>query len=537
MQFTTGIDPNTLNDFTRTASPSAGQLGQDSVQLFIYSPKPMPYQVLRSHMYQFTPNFMDAISDKKNPSFEYAVGLQNAPNIPDINKVILPDAEGKMVDLSNWNNLWTFTLILDLQQAQYAGIRSPSTRKIASGYFYNCEEAGTIDAFGNFIPNPNAIMIFTHVTDLQVRQKAGPTSAPDGLFVSPSTHDYAGESVPIFYNQDMYLGTPSELLKSVATQSDTGFADYSGMLLSNVKDGQGMRTIDNDLKSPKCQLSRIMRAIDRGIETTEVNNPVYDRMSSNDDFVDPITRSINTMVNSCPSSTFPNLTRGLDTTRPISVRELIDQYPNILIVPSLLRQDNNYGWNVASQIGQAPSGQVGPIVSPKQQFSALAASSIQAICAALGIATVAFSYRWLDSDGFMVGKSEAFQLANFGLMIPRSDAITEQIVHRMKMYLDDQLFNVIHDNVGEFELNCMCDMASTILVGLCLYQFPDAQDGAYYQTDCRLGGIVNPLVGTQDVIVTNANQLYSTAHNLATNTLASINLTPNIGNIYGANYA
>ena len=107
----------------------------------------------------------------------------------------------------------------------------------------------------------------------------------------------------------------------------------------------------------------------------------------------------------------------------------------------------------------------------------------------------------------------------------------------MKMYLDDQLFNVIHDNVGEFELNCMCDMASTILVGLCLYQFPDAQDGAYYQTDCRLGGIVNPLVGTQDVIVTNANQLYSTAHNLATNTLASINLTPNIGNIYGANYA
>lgn len=504
-----GINPSTVNDFTRLVTPMG--TFSNHAQLMIYSPKPMPNQVLRSHVYQFTPNFMDAlINSKPDKSFERKIST----HLPDINRVILPDSEGKIVDVSNWSNVWTFTLIYDLEQNSFAGIRAPSIRKIASGYF--TDEPGTIDMGGNFILNPNCVLVFTCSTDITITKGFSERSAVDGLNVTPVTQEFAGQSIPTMYKENMYLGTPGDLLNAAVKSTNQGFNDYSNMDLSMAKAGQSQRKIDNELKSPKAQLQKIMSSIDNGIENTIANQPVISRMASPDEYLDPVQQSLNFIENSLPDSMYTGFHRGLDASRPITIAELDELFPNLEVRPMLIRTDVGYGWDVASQVGQNTAGQVGPIVSPKQQYSALAATSVQAICASLGLATVIFSYRWLNSDGFVAGKYEAFNISKFDFMVPRENQIiVDQYATRFKQYLDSQLFEVIHDNVGEFEIHAMCDMAGTVSVDLRLYNYPDPQDGAFFQTDSKLGGIINPLVGSINVINTNANQLFNTINNIA----------------------
>lgn len=513
------INQNTLNDFTKVSGLNETSFKSGTVKLYVYSPKSMPHQVLRSYTYQFTPDFVDAVTQTGYTNLSQAVGPGS--RTPNVNKTILPDSEGRMVDLSNWDNLWTFTMIIDDQQTQYANITPPRIRLIASGYFM--DEPGTV-SMGSFLPNPNAILVFTHVTNIAIRQNCRSLGgAVDGLFVGPQTYDFAGESVPIFYNENMYLGTPSEILKESQEVAGTqGFSSYESMNLSNVKEGQGMRAIKSDLKAPRHQLTEIMSGLDSGIDQVAVTTPVYDTMSSNDDYIDPVNRAMSYAVNTMPNSVYTNFNRQLDVSKPISMGELMQSYPNLNIFPTLVRAGKNYGWDVAHQVGINTQGTMGPIITPKQVFSSLASSVVQSVCSALGIATVAFSYRWIDGDGFVTGKQEAFQICQFGLMVNRTNQqVLEQYTHRLKSYLDTQLFEVIHDNCGDFEINVLCDAAGTVLIDLNLYCFPDNQDGSYFQTDSKLGGILNPLVCNQNILNNNVNQLCNTAANICGKTFAN----------------
>lgn len=508
------INPNTVNDFSQGNVGAMGMtdISDKKAQLFIYSPHAMPAQVLRSFMYQFDPNFVDYLSSPHLISLEHAVSGDQAKAVPGAATAILPDAEGKVADTSNWSNFWTFTLILDLRQAQFNGIITPSCRKIATGYFYG-SEPGTYDAYGNFVVNPNAIMVFTHVTSLNVRSQVRYGSI-DGFAVYPNTADYAGEVIPALYSEDMFIGTPRDLVHTAFRNDGSSLVNYDNLSLTHVRDGAATRTIENELKSPKAQLGKIMQAIDTGLEHTQLATPVYDRMSTADEYMQPVDRALESIESNLPSSTMLDIITGLDTSRPSTISELNAMYPNLEVYPFIIRNANTFGWDVAAQTGVNASGMVGAVVSPKMQMSSLTASVVQAVCSALSIATVAFSYRWLDGDGVVAGKNEAFNLSMFSLMVPRGPEVTKQLAERLKIYLDDQLFDIIHTVSGEFEMNVLCDMAGTVLVDLRLYNFPDAQDGAYFQTDAKLGGIINPMIGTLNTINNNAIQLSEAAKNI-----------------------
>ncbi|MBO4736740.1 MAG: hypothetical protein J5614_10175, partial [Paludibacteraceae bacterium] len=458
--FQSFINPNTMNDFSQGNIGAMGfsNVGDNKAQLFIYSPHSMPDQVLRSFVYQFDPGFVDALSSSPQLSLEMAVTGDRAKAIPGATTAIMPDAEGKVADVSNWSNFWTFTLILDLRQASYNGIIAPSSRKIATGYFYG-GEPGTTDFAGNFVLNPNVVMVFTHVTNLSVKSNVS-RSTPDGMIVYPNTKDYAGEAIPAMYNEDMFIGAPRDLVHN-AFREEGSLVNYNDLSLSRVRDGSGTRTIENELKSPKEQLVRIMKAVDIGLEHTQLATPVYDRMTTADEYMQPVDRALDSIEQNLPSSQVLDIVTGLDTSRPISMGELTAMYPNIDVFPFIVRNANTFGWDIASQTAINASGVLGSIVSPKMQMSSLTASVIQSVCSSLDIATVGFSYRWLDGDGFVAGKTEAFNVSMFGLMVPRQPNATKMVVDRMKMMLDYQLFDIIHTVCGEFEMNVLCDMAGT----------------------------------------------------------------------------
>lgn len=496
------IDPNTLSDFSNEAMTQYTTMG-NKVQLYLYSPHNLPSQVLRSYVYQFNPAFVDALAHTPCMTFEQAVSPNNIGAIPGARTAIMPDSEGKVADTSNWNNVWTFVLILDLQQAAFNGVFAPSTRKIAAGYVSG--EPGMMDPYGHFTPNMNALLVFTHVTNLSVRRSFNPNARTlDGMAIYPDTMDYAGEIIPALYKEDMFIGTPREIAQQRLGVPSDGFTNYNKLSLSNVRDGVNTRTIKNELKSPTVQLSQLMNAIDAGVDQANSGEQVYDRMKSVDEHMNQTDVAINTVVNNLSSSQSLDIVTGIDTSAPITLSQLAEMYPSLEIIPFQIRRPDIFGWDVANQTGMNSSGIMNPIMSPKQEFSSLAASVIQGICSSLNIATVAFSYRWVDGDGIVSGKMEAFNLHMFTLMVPRTQNVERQIADRMKMYLDNQLFETIHECCGEFEMNCLCDMAGTILIDLRLYACPDAQDGAFFQTDAKLGGIVNPMIGTLPIINNNA---------------------------------
>jgi hypothetical protein len=465
-------------------------------------------------VYSFTDDFVGALSQAKTyGTLENAVNPENIKNLPGGLTAIMPSSEGKVADTANWNNVWTFTLVIDLQQVSFNGLPAPATRKIASGWIAG--EAGVTDQYGTFIPNGQAELIFTHVTNLNVRRSYHPNlPSKDGYAFYPDTMDYASESVPMFYNESMFLGTPRELLREQYNASN-GIMNYDKLNLSHVKEGNPTRAIKNELRTPKSQLSHIMRAMDFGLDSVNtLDDGVHDRIhNGTTDYVAPVDNAIDTIVKNLGTSNMYDIVTGIDTSHSISMASLTNMYPNIEIYPYQIRQGNTFGWDVAPQVGINASGMVNVVMSPKQQFSSLASSVIQSICSALGISTVAFSYRWLDSDGFVAGKHDAYQLTKFDLMVPRP-AEAVGIATRMKTYLDEQLFDIIHACCGEFEINALCDMAGTNLIDLRLYWYPDPQDGAYFQTDAKLGGIVNPMVCNLPTINSNALSLTNMAKTL-----------------------
>lgn len=523
------INPHTLNGFTQNSmiANAYAPVNGNRVLLFLFAPHVLPNQVLRSHMYQFTPELIDALTyAQQTMSLEQAVKPGNLTNLPGGVTAIMPDAEGKIADTANWNNVWTFTLVIDLQQASFNGLIAPTTRKIASGFIYG--EAGTKNMYGSldmtaspFILNEQAVLVFTHVTNVNIRQMFNPNARTiDGITAYPNSMEYVNETIPSYYHEDMFLGTPSELMEQ-KFKSQTGFMDYNKLNLSNIKDGSSNCGIKSEMKSPISQLSKLMTSIDSGIDAIGAGDGIRSKISTNpDDRLNPIDCALSTTVANATATNYLDTVTGLDTGKPIMMQELMHLYPNMEVYPYTYTNPNSFEWDIAPQVGYNASGNLAVVMHPKQQFSSLASNVVQAIIASTGIATVAFHYTWFDGDGVVAGKNDSFELIRFDLMIPRSLEMTKSIATTMKMYLDQQLFEVIHACCGEFEINVLADAAGTVIVDLRLFNMPSDQDGAFYQTDAKLGGIVNPLIGSLETINSNATALADTTQSLIGRTLA-----------------
>ena len=496
-------------------------MNSSRVVLYAFMPMTIPTQVARPFVYQFTPDFIDSI--KTQPSLEFAVSKGNLALSESAKKSILPDDTGVILNTVTLQSQWTFVLLIDTTPETHGTILVPGIRQISMGYFTD----EPIDMAGN--PNPMATMIFTHNSVTFIRPSRGPMTPVDGRVVyNTQDVDYASESINMLYDNKMLLGTPKEILEMSARAAQNGFMDYSALDISSMKAGDSIKAIDTADKAPKHLLSDILRSVDNGLDSTISEEPVLSKFSDpNDMYLPPNIRAMETTVANMPSGHVVDIQTGLDTTRPVTMAELCTKFPNVLIQPFRVNVQNGYGWDVAQQATYNSNGNLAPIMSIRNQLSYLCSTVIQAVCSQLGVTTVGFSYRWLDGDGFVAGKNEAYQLIAFNLAIPRPDCVTESAALRFKMTLDDQLFDVIHSLAGEFELHVMADMGGNILINLKLYNFPDAQDGAYYQTTARLGGMVNPLIGTVEIINNNVVQLNNAMQSLIATGLEQKNLELN----------
>ena len=522
--FSEGINPNTFSDYQREQAPLSMNVGinDQTVVMYAFTPKAMPIQVSRPYVYQFTPQFMDAIQSEimhSNVTFPYAVG-RNGSQDPSLKKAILPDSTGMVMDTSLANQLWSFVLVINLPSIMVNGVLQPAVRQIAVGYITD-EPA---DMMGNV--NPSAVVMFTHSSLSVVKRSVGPTNPIDGLKVfTMQDSDFINEATSMRYNQNVYLGTPREIMEFANQQkANPGFTNYSSLDISHAKMGtNSTKAVDSTLKAPKHQLSDIMSAIDNGVTGTLSGGLVENRFSRHTDengelYNSPNAESVINSTRCMPSSASLELSvRGsLDTSRSWSMMELDQKFPNMILQRFRVADKPGYGWDAVVQATYMPDGRLAPFENIRNQLSSLVSNVCLSICGQLGIVDVAFNYMHLR-PGFGVdapGNTFTIEQGYLNTAIPRGDAAMRLIAEQFRQLLEDQLFDIIDALAGAFELHVLFNLGGDILVNLKLYDYPDAQDNAYYHTSSRFGGMLNPMVAPVEIINTNVLSLSNATDSL-----------------------
>ena len=518
----TNIDPNSFNDFNRMAFQNTQFTSNDEVVMFLYRPYVSPVQVSRPFVYQFDPEFIDSV--KAAPTLEYGVSPDGIRSTS-VYRAILPDSEGMVLNTSTLDQTWSFVLIINQGAKNMGAITMPGFRKIAMGYVIG----EPINPLTN-THNPDAVFVFTHCNCRNVSRRVGMNSSLDGITDYTSQNvDYVNESTGMLYDQNILLGTPKEVMGYAMSDEAklTGIMDYSPLQLSNVKIGQkDTKAINDDIKAPRHQLADIMKAIDNGIDHGQEGTPTLHRFMDNDDLYSNDGSSLsraaiaqNTAYNNMPSGSYLSFVTGLDTSSPKTFGELDIMFPNLYVHQFNIKRDNGYGWNVAEQAGISNNGKIAPIMSARNQMSYLASMVVQAICGELGIAQVAFTY--VSRLPNSLDHTPVWNMADFQLIIPRANEIVVEQAERFKKYVQNELGNVIMAIAGDFGISVMANMGGDVLINLELFNFPDPADGTYYQTSARFGGLMNPMIGTHQIINNNVMQLSNMTNSLVSNAFAN----------------
>ena len=516
-----GLNQNSLNDFTNVQCAYTPWNGEDYVMLWLFSPYTMGGQVSRPFVYQFTPELVDQI--KQAPSLAYGVGPNGTKN-PAAYSAILPDSTGMILNTSTLDSTWSFVLIINSAPRPVGAIVTPGFRKVAMGYTIG--EPGTPDPNNpdKFLINPSAVLVFTHTSCRNIVRRVGLDAPSDGLIDNANQDvDYVNETAAMFYDQNVLLGTPKEIMQYAnSDEARIGVMDYGPLQLNSVKaGGNDIRAINNDIKAPRQQLSTIMTAIDNGIDHSQESLPTLHKFLDHDEMYgangNPMTRvemAQNTAYNNMPSSTFLSFVTGIDTSKPITLGELDRLYPHMRTFPRIVNRQQ-YGWDISSQVGCNTSGQVAPIISARNQMSYLTASVLQAICGSLGIAQVAFSYMSRQPGAF--SRQPMWHMDDFRLVVPRSVDIEKNIAFQFQRHMGNELLDVIYTLCGDFTMFVMANMGGDISINLMLENYPDAADGSFYQTSARFGGLMNPMIGTIPIINNNVMQLSNVTQTLVNN--------------------
>ena len=493
--------------------PLAGSAPTSSnAQLWIFSPKNMPQQVRRAHLYNFNPQFITEVGDRVSQALTMGSNLlttsmmhgsQLAPS------AIMPCATGTPVNLSVFSELWSFMLLLDLIRGSRLsmGMLAPGQhvpfdmRFIYVGYC--SEEPVNPMNHGNMTPtlNPMVTMIVTHHTAInqehqidasggiaRINTMADLDLIPRHIVPQVSVADTTGRIQP------NYLLTPDNLIRSTSIQADGQAVVFDGTE-SQITPSTSNTPVVAALNSPRHHTSDIVRGVASAVmHTTSAmavgGGPMDDYlMPGGPSLMEPNIDSFHSVVQSNYSSNSSNAAIPfcpIDHTRPFTLGELTRQYPSLKIVDC--RQPKQSAWDTVPQ--NAPH--------VTNIFSSMLSTTIPVLLANQGLAQIAFRYRSRSLTNAIVATvpapdCELYDIAAFIQMPPN------MLSAKFKLFIDHlqtTVFPTLLLAAGEFDLTMYSSVAGTSLINLMFLDTPSlSQQGAYYEAANALGGLMSPMIG------------------------------------------
>ena len=476
-----------------------------NAMLYVFSPNMVPTQVLRPYCYNFTGNFVDALSQTRDNLRKVIRQPEGTKLADDIHKAILPDPIGVPLDTNLISQQWSFVLIADSQHPTMGARQqaaSPVIRTISTGY---CSEEPVNPTTGTI--NHNAVLMFTKTSVTTISPMIGPQGMQTREICN---NDIAliDDRIGMLTNQALFSGTPRDLVRGFSydrlnRQQIMMPGDAS---LSNVKDGDGSKMISNNLSTPCIQLGDIAQAIESGIEVATTSATGTTSALTPDAMNDPIDVAIDNFNLAVPGSDVIMMRGSFDTSHPMTMQQLVMIFPNLDIFRVPVPAVNV--WDSSPQNVQ----------TKRNAMSSMLAASITNLLAASGLASIAFRYdSYAGMTGFGLGdKNGVFYPKSWSSIVPSDDAAQMKSVDQFKMYFIYNLVPVVRAIGGEFILMCSIDIVGHILIDLIYRDEYGLNPGeGWYETSGRLGGFTNPMVADMATFNTNAQQLTELAHNVS----------------------
>lgn len=485
---------------------SPGDMVVGKSTLFLFSPRQIVNHYKRPLQYNFNEQMTSSVIDNivRSPGGGGGVNRVIA-STPNIQAAIVPTSTGGFdVHTSKYSDYWMFVLIIDDNAVRNVVMSNKLvTRTILIGI---CgQEPISHSGLSSMTPeqflNPNCPLVVTR--QLKMTKYATATASGYGNRIVTNA-----DSNIVQYDQDIWNGGQFAGGQSYFTlnpaQVDSLTTKDGEYASSIVRHDQSINTLQHaaiqaELESPKKHITTILAGLENGVSNLNYGSQIGNFGEQINHFDDVSYKYTNAVHDAFTEIDSLHKVVGGDVMEtyvqiPMSIAQVMRQYaPKVfpILTPATTQAD------IIPQ----------DILTPSNLFSSLVSAVLPTYLNAVGLSSIAFMYN---------SQMDFFQLLDIesALNLPQ-----EVIRHRWDAFtylIRNELFPVLSENAGPFDLQIRCAINGTVDVILNFLDFDPLPIGAVYQENAVLGGIVSPLVGTMDHLRNNSVQLSHLIANVST---------------------
>ena len=477
--------------------------------LFLYSPRMYGTQVLRPYAYQFGADGVDMLMNSSGSMTKTLENPRMATD-PRIAGMIAPVANGTKLDMAVINELWTFTLMVDIMSTSFGGAAKLRRRFVYQGVCLDEPISMLTMWSGSPTPNLNCPMRFTHVTEVMVDPRVSSIGAVPRTIVRTDA-DILDSSLNTQAGEELYAATPDKMLE----RTDAGSGIHSEGIAALSASDRGVGVLST-IKSPLAHLRTLCMGLDQQIHLSEagVGNTVVGSMSrttdpySVDDFK---TGVVGEWGQACTS---PSMLNGdISPDSIMLLGRITNVFPDIAIVPFKFSNPQS-----PAQLGGAVMDQES--VDPKTVFSSMVNAAVNATALQFGFAQLHFIVDTAIAQG--TGPTDAevwFDPDLTKLLLPPDDFNAAQqtmagAVEGFRMQLKMDLIPTINAaKLGPFRLEVMFSLNGDTYVDLNFYDFASIGEGIM-ETGNRITNCNSPNASNAQHFINNGCALDVLVHNV-----------------------
>lgn len=498
-------DPITPNHLIQ----SVGEISSGTSVLFLFSPRTIVDHHKRSLQYNFNNEMTNAITEHIVNQPSASNSIRKVMNtLPSINTAIIPSArDGIDIRTSAYSDNWMFVLIFDDDTNQSPILSNKIlTRTILIGICAN--EPLSHSGFSSMTPEQFLDQSCRLIVTKRLKMSKFGTLGANGYSNRIST--IADDNI-VQFNEGLWGGRnllpqtdessyftimPGDINKQVNVDSDcsiTHVIDYSDTI--NVR---GSARITAPLESPRQHMKELLTAFETGVANVNYSDkigtfsdsePMFDEPSEN--FTSYVKSALDENQRLCAGNGMSTI--GDITTMPLSIGMIQQAYHPKLFVINTPTHTN------AEIIPQHYS-------SINNIFSSLVCAVLPTFLNQIGLSAIAFMYN---------SANDAFKVLHIESVVNVSQVELQYKWRAFEFLIKTELFPVLSANGGEFDLQVMSSVNSTTDVVLNFMDWSPLPNGAIYQENSILGGIVSPLVGTANTVKSNSLQLNNLISNVS----------------------
>lgn len=487
--------------------------------LFIFSPRNHSQQYKRSYVYNFNNPLCENVVDVIRDSISGRGDINQMAFMegsPDANSAIVPNASGLPINLNVFSELWSFLLVIDVKrgsqlmnnQNHYAHTIPCDARFLYMGYCDN-EPINPLNMGNGNSINPQSVLIITHHSyiyrSMQVdSQRTIPiVNTMTDVDIIPTDIvrqiGLGGIAAPEYY------AAPSKLMDSVTPSGDMEFGHNSQLMnidtsnVAHLSNFRGNIPTVASLNSPRHHLRDIVRTLSDSY--IHVADNIYGELDRDTMYYSSVKSQL--MAEHVPSAISVS---PLDPNTPVTLSTILAMYPNLTL--NDCRVPVTSQWDVVSQ--EQPS-----IVNI---YSSLISSTLPTLLVSNSISQIAFRYSSINVNNMYttLDKDDQHELLDIATFVPLSPEMLKQKYMSLLRYLKKTLFPMVKAAGGDFDLLVYTSVAGTNIISLKYYNFPSLSvDNAYYESYNSLGGIMSPVITTNDEFIHNAANLSNMLHQVS----------------------